>query len=189
MKYSVLLEPAQTPAVTLAFFKTSLRHDNTAEDAYLETLLSAATEQAEEYLQRSLVRQKRLLAWPGSPPRAVKLDRGPVLSIDSVTYVKPDGTIGTLASNEYVLEGDVLYPALNTDWPACRTETEQSFRVVYYAGFVDDTVSPAQKVLSGVQAAIAMYGQLLYDKHAPSAELLTSSAQRLLDSFRAGQGV
>lgn len=187
---SVLVTPSTTPVMDLTLFKTGLRIDNTDEDTYLDTLMGAATQQAEEYLQVALVRQLRQLRYTGIPTRDLKLDFGPVQRVVSIQYEDLEGNTQTLDSGLYVLRGDIVSPTFSSDWPAVTERYQNGFRVNYEAGIVDDTGSPTVGVVPDkVKLAIIMYGQIMYDKNPQVVETLNKAAERLLDTARAGMGV
>jgi uncharacterized phiE125 gp8 family phage protein len=173
--------------VSLEEFKVALRQDNSDEDDFLTTLLEAACTQAEEYLQVSLGDQVRELRLTGTPMRAIRLDMGPVLSIESVKYLDLEGIEQTIDPADYVLVADVLYPV--NDWPQVSTEQQGGFRVQYRAGMIDDTVSPVAALPGKVKAAIMLMGQVLYDRNAQTAPMLLKTAHGLLDTSRVGQGL
>lgn len=187
MNYSKVITPATTLAVSLEEFKVALRQDNTAEDTFLESLLQAAITQAEDYLQISLNDQVREVRIKGTPLDAVSLDMGPVLSIEEVTYTDTAGTEQTIDPADYVLVGDTLYPV--DGWPSVGTQEGGAFVVQYRAGLVDDSVSPVGQVPARIRAAVMLMGQILYDRHPASADLLLKTAHGLLDTARVGQGV
>lgn len=113
--------PGSEP-VTLADAKNYLRVDAdlTADDTLITLLISAARRYAEAYTGRSLISQgwKLLLdsfpsptgmgvPWgrPWSvPPQAVLLERGPVISVDSITYTAMDGSTQTMPSTDYAVD-------------------------------------------------------------------------------------
>lgn len=189
MFFSTQTTPPSTLPVPLAEFKTFLRQDNDAEDDLLTTILESAYAEAEEYVQRSLVRQERELRITGTPPPIVRLDMGPVLSVDSVKYLDADLVEQTMDPADYVLRGDHLYTAPDVSWPYVTTEREGGFVVAYHAGIVDDTESPVPVLPAKTRTAIMLLGQLMYDRNVPAAEMLRHAAYRQLDTVRVGQGV
>lgn len=187
---SELVTPGEAVAMPLSVFKTGLRVDNEDEDEYLETLMVAATQQAESFLQVALVRQTRVLRYNGTPPRDLKLDFGPVQRITHVKYDDVNGVEQVLDSDLYTLRNDVLSPTFSGDWPFATERWPGSFRVTYEAGLVDDTESPVVgEVPARVKTAIILYGQSLYDKNPQTTETLNKTAERLLDTVRRGMGV
>lgn len=107
------LTPPAKPAVTAAYVKAHTRIDTGADDDYISNLLiPAAVDLAEIYLRRSLVLQEWALtldAFPGPslmgvpygvpwslPGHAIILEKPPIQSITSMTYIALDGTTGTV---------------------------------------------------------------------------------------------
>lgn len=112
------LAPAVEPVSLADVYLQSEIIDN-AHDSMLLMLISAARQYVESYTGRSLITQKwRLVldSFPGlqsggyveygraysMPSNSILLERGNVLSVDSITYVAMDGTTQTASSSGYV---------------------------------------------------------------------------------------
>lgn len=89
-------DPAIEP-VDLATAKLQLRVIDTAEDALITMLIAAARRYAEGYCNRSFITQKWRLTLDRFPP-VVKLERGPVQSVDSIVYVDMSGSTQTVTA-------------------------------------------------------------------------------------------
>ena len=142
--------------LTLAEAKNHLRVDSdlTQDDALITMLIGAARRYAEMYCGQSFISQGwRLVAdsFPGAgcmgvpwgsvyslPGNALLLERGPVISITSITYVAMDGTTQTMPSTDYVadLTGPLprVTPVFGKIWPIPLPQIG-SVSVNYTAGY------------------------------------------------------
>ena len=178
---STLFIPAVVPDEALTLFKVFLRQDNDDEDVMLKTLLEAAIGQAEDYLQRALYLQTRRAKVSGLPADGqIQLDFGPVRGIATITYTDEAGDVVALDESLYSLDEDVLSP--EGDWPST------ALNILYETGMAVPS-SPAIPLPPQVSSAVWLLGQILYDRNERVAPMLTSAAHRLLDTWRAGQGV
>jgi uncharacterized phiE125 gp8 family phage protein len=133
--------PAATP-VSLAEAKTHLRVLHSADDTYIGTLISAATEHLEGrggILGRALVTQTlewRFCAFPACG--AIKLPLPPLQSVTSVKYIDTAGIEQTMSASDYVVDAETLVGqvrlAYGKIWPATRDE-ENAVRIVFVAGY------------------------------------------------------
>jgi uncharacterized phiE125 gp8 family phage protein len=141
-----LITAATTTPVSLAEAKLHCKVDAADDEALITAYIVAATEQAEQILNRVLMPQTWELTLD-SFPAAFELTRSPVQSITSLKYYDTNGVLQTLASNLYSLDnadGDnsaYVVPAYNTDWPVTR-EQINAVSVRYVAGYADATVIP-----------------------------------------------
>lgn len=157
--------PAAEP-VSLADAKNFCRVDssNTADDAEISRFIAAARMYAEGVTARALVQTQHLMTvdrfpFPSNYDRAlysqdqflpigptnapfyeqfaIRLQRSPVVSIDSVMYVDNDGVTQTLTSDQY--ESDMvslqcrLLPAFGCSWPIARYQAN-AVQVTFTAG-------------------------------------------------------
>lgn len=110
-----ILDGAAEP-VSLTEAKAQLRVDYSADDTLIESLVSAARHDCENYLYTSLIPQRRKALFDCFGPLTMM---GPVGSVESVQYLNTDGTLTTLASEEYrVVEDIVLRIEPVESWPA-----------------------------------------------------------------------
>jgi uncharacterized phiE125 gp8 family phage protein len=176
MKTRLVAGPAVEP-ITLADAKVHLRLDITDDDAYVSSLIAMARRTIERGLGLSLISQTWDLvldSWPSSlvqrpwgfaqslnappsPRQAIRIPNPPLISVTSITYDDPNGTLQTLASNQYrVLVGTpgLIVPASGLSWPAIRSELE-AITVRYLVGFgadatlVPETLKHAIRLLVG----------------------------------------
>lgn len=106
-------------------------------DSMIERMISAARSAAEQITGRSLA-LSTWENWLDAFPDEIKLLWPPILTIEEVTYVDPDGTTQVLSSSLYSLdlrsEPGWLLPAYGTDWPETR-DVANAVKVRYTAGY------------------------------------------------------
>lgn len=120
------------------------------DDSLIDTLIAAAREEAQKYAQVSIGSQTLEIALDAFPEggEAIKLRRGPVTAITSVTYVDEDGTTQTLSASNYSLDDysvpPRVVPAYNTEWPSTR-DVANAVKVRYVAGWTALTLPKSVK--------------------------------------------
>lgn len=122
-----LITAATTPVLTLIEAKAHLRVDTSDEDALITSLITAATETAEQRTGRALMAQTWELTLDAFPD-AFELTRLPVASITSLKYYDGAGVLTTMAGADYVLDASddfgpaFVIPAYGTTWPSAREQ-------------------------------------------------------------------
>lgn len=203
MPYTVrrVTGPAADP-VTLTEAKAWLRLDGTADDALVTNLIGAATELVERFVRRALIEQTLELVVddfpsdgnPSAPgwwrPTSWR-DRNeasalalpfaaPLVSVDSVTYLDPDGVSTVLAPSAYrvdtLSEPAVVVPV--NEWPST-LDSSGAVRVEYTCGF--GTTGSAVPVL--LRQAVLTVLQRMYDRECP-ADCMDGEPAALARPFR-----
>ncbi len=174
-----VIEPAVPPLSALAL-QDQVRQDLDIDNAQLDYWIRAARRFAEKKCNRTLVatRYKLVLdAFPGAsgfdfaygtpytlPRTAILLERGPVLTVQSIKYIDMSGTQQTLATTEYVAElsGQIgrITPRFGKVWPANTMPQIGSVEILYDAGDaagikVDPTTSVVT-IIGGVWKTLAI---------------------------------
>lgn len=170
-----------TEPVTLAEAKLHLRETDTAEDALITALISAARETCEDRIEGTIpVTGWRLTL--DSFPDAIKLPRGPIASVESVKYLDTAGVEQTLSSLDYLVDTastqGYIVPAYGKEWPETRDQIN-AVTVEYTAGAA--TAPHALKAWM-----LLAVGEMFANREA-SAERPTVAhgfSDRLLDPFR-----
>lgn len=140
-----IVEPQVEPiTIEEARSQCQIDADITAHDADLNRFIKAAREASEAYCKRSWVEQRwRISAsqfdrdcYPND--QGVKLPMGPVIRVNSVTYLDSDGARTEMdAANYYVNNDDepaYLFPAYSVVWPYGRVQAG-AVQVEYTAGY------------------------------------------------------
>lgn len=136
-----LVEP-----VTLAEAKAHLRVDTSDDDAYIGTLITAAREWCEQYLDRTLVHTQwvmRFDRFPVDSTADIELPRPPVVSSGTATsvtvaYTLEDGTTATYSTSLFRVDRASTPGAVKTNyaqtWPPHRQD-DNSVSVTWWAGY------------------------------------------------------
>ncbi len=134
----LLAGPAVEP-VTLEETKVFLRVDDTAEDSFITTLISAARLHIEGSTGRAMISQSwRVLYdnWPQS--RKIELPVSPLISITAIVAYGSDGTPTSISLAQFQPETNttpacIFVPATIADMPALREHN--GIEIDYVAGF------------------------------------------------------
>lgn len=135
----------------LADVKAHLRVEHTDEDAYIQSLMDAALAQVENDTQRRFAQVQLELKLREFEPFIV-LPVVPVVSVDSIQYVDPEGIAQELT--EFYLNTDklkaTLHPAYGSAFPAVKPGYE-SVTITYTVGLgqIPDPIQHAIKLLVG----------------------------------------
>lgn len=127
-----------TYPVSLSMVKSFLRVENNQDDDLISNLVSIATEYAEWYMEKSLMRQKWQISCIGYIPRKIQLIFGPLIGVESVKTVFRN-------NDETVVNQDLYY----VDMIGSYIEFYSYFNVrrldvIYEAGHLDANLIPAQ---------------------------------------------
>lgn len=134
--YKTVTAPASEP-VTLTEAKAHLRVDTSADDTYITTLITAARQFVEKYLNRALINTTYTVQFDALPT-CIKLLYNPVSSVTSISYKDTAGDSQTLSSSLYVVdshnEPGQITPAYGADYPSTYGEAG-AVTVTYVAGY------------------------------------------------------
>jgi uncharacterized phiE125 gp8 family phage protein len=191
MRFKLITPPATEP-ITLAEAKEVCRVDGTEEDLLLQALISAAREQCEHILGRSLMPQTWEAVLDEFPANAnIALFHGPVASIESVKYISAaTANEATVPDTDYYLDADNLpafvLPAYEKEWPQ-PLPTANAVRVRYVAGYADSAAVPAN-IKAWIKIAVAtLYKHREAVIEGTTTELPKGFYGGLLDRYRAWQ--
>lgn len=176
----LVTKPAEEP-LSLAETKLHLRVDLDDDDALISALIAAARQVCETEQRRALITSTWELTLDGFPywsaalpfahphgtayslerPRAntrqkIHLDRPPLQSVESITYVGPAGSTVTLDPSKYrVVPGSpgLVVPAYGLTWPSTRLQPE-AVSIIFVSGYggaadVPDSTKVAMRLLIG----------------------------------------
>ena len=189
MKYrslTTLTEPVNEP-VSLVEAKAYLRVDNTDEDTLIGTLITAARQWVESYLDRALILRQLVLRLDTFPVE-IELPQPPLSSAGtttaiSLTYTLETGTTATLSSSEYRIDRTstpgVLRQNYSGSWPG-HLNDYNSIAVTYWAGYGSDKgdMPPAIK-----NAILLMVGHLFENRSAVVTGTITKPIEFALESL------
>ena len=180
--------PAVEP-VSLATAKLHLRIDDdfTLEDGLIQSYISAARDQAEQYCNRSWAQATFFTTVKRFPQlnRPILLPDPGTTSVDAITYV--DGNEATQTFTDFTYDADRQELRPDNDWPTDGT----SVKISYTAG-ADASASPVEYVPEGVINAILLMLADAYETR--NAQLVQNiyenpAAVRQLQPYRVEMGV
>ena len=119
--------------VSLADAKAYLRVTSGDEDAKIEAMIPRARRWVEDHTGLALVQREfveRLVPSFG----AIRLNHGPLFTVDSVDYVDTSGVDQTYVPRFWAGVG-TIFPAAGESWPTLGTD--ESFAITYTAGFAE----------------------------------------------------
>lgn len=126
MSLTLVTAPTTEP-LSLAAAKSQLRMDEDEDDALIRSLITAARQWVEGQTHRALVSQIWDQSidgnWPWKYGRpCIELEKNPILSVDSITYVSgasPEPTLGTSLYTAVTRNnGSYVVPAYGQTWPS-----------------------------------------------------------------------
>lgn len=182
MKFRVTTPPASEPLTVAEVLKHS-RISDQGDNAYIAALITKARDWIERTQHRALWTQTitvTLDAFPSS--RAIELERPPLVSVTSISYLDGDGAsqaFTSFAVDDMTEPGRIVLDS-GASWPDTSDEPN-AVTIVYQAGYTAQTFPPAYK------HAICLLVAHWYDNREPSVigtitAALPFSLQSLLDS-------
>lgn len=201
--YTVATAPATEP-LTVAEAKAHLRLEHDGDDDLVSRILTAAREDAEAFLNQTLVSTTYDVYWDNFPGQgddarsgpgydeadryALEVPRSPLVSVTHVKYYNAGGTLTTLTVNtDYTVDAvsnpGRIVPAYGTSWPVARViPNAVTARVVCGYG-------AAAAVPSAIKSAILLIVGALYENReefitGTIATRIPTSAESLLWKYR-----
>lgn len=163
----------QTPPtlypLTVAEAKSHLRVDVADDDALIQALISASTQDAEHLMGRAIMPQKWLYTADVFDAE-IELDRPTVTAVDYVKYIHPTtGVPTTLSAGVYqtVLLSDhkaKILPAYGQTWPGTRAQPE-AVQILFSCGYPD-----AASVPELIKAWIKLRLGMLYENRVAAGD-------------------
>jgi hypothetical protein len=151
--------PPSTTVLSLEFVRDKVLRvaNGSVEDEYIRLCLNAATADAEDKTQRSLLPQTRQLVMSGFPCAEIELPGPPFISVESFDYVDADGATQQLAGSpaEYhvVSSGDWLpariTPLSGQSWPTTRDQLD-AVTITYECGYENDEDPRYREIAMGI---------------------------------------
>ncbi len=135
MTYALITPPA-AEALTLAEAKAHLRLDTSDEDDLVATLIRVAREHLERTTGLGLLTQGwRLYLDSMSEDGVIRIARGPVQSVESMTVYDGDGTASSVSLQGHVLDGQGRPARLMLTQPIRPGRAVNGIEIDFTAGF------------------------------------------------------
>lgn len=173
-----VVEPAVEP-VTLDEAKLHLREDGSAQDAYINSLITASREYVENDILVALNTQQwqRKLDWfPRDFWEPILLPRPPLQSVESVTFIDDAGNEQTLDTGAYIVDTDStagrVWRHPDVQWPETDLGRPNAVTVSYTAGYG----SAASDVPEPLRHAIKLLVAQLFENRQPEVTGTTVAA-------------
>ncbi len=148
MIISQLVTPPEAEPVTLAELKAQLRVDHGDEDAIIEAKISAARRHVEDLTGRTLALATYEFFLDGFPAAEIEVPRSPLVSVDSVNFVAPNGSEVTVSPSEYEVDTASptgwIVPHAGFSWPETMKRIN-AVRIRFVAGYAPDDVPGSLK--------------------------------------------
>ena len=163
--YPYLLEdgPDATP-IDLDDLKEYLRVDpaDTVEDAYLESLIRAATIWGEKYCRRDFITKTYTTYRDDFSGSCFQLQKSPFIELNSFEYLK-DGVLTPVNPATYYMkitnDFSSIYRKINTNWPLDADIQLQTIKISFDAGYGD----AAEDVPDDLRMALMQHCAALYE--------------------------
>jgi len=196
MAETVVTAPPQLEPISLSEARLHLRidSDNTADDALIAVLITAAREQAEHETGRRLITQTREMTLDAFPcsGEAIRLhtDCVKAQSIESITYLDTSSVWQTMSADDYGIDPHSLpgyvFEAEDANWPLDVSDSANAVRVKVVCGYGDAATDVPDAVRQWMLMQIgAMYAQRESIVLGMSvSEVPMRFVDRLLDPYR-----
>lgn len=189
----VATPPAVEP-VTLAEAKHHCRIDGTADDAYVSSLIVAARQWVEAYMDEALIHQQLVMRLDGFPPE-ITMPKPPMATAGTTTAISltytlnENGQTATLSTTAYRVDRDsrpgALRPLYGGSWPSY-LEDYNSVTVSWWAGRGADASSVPQSVRNAILMLVGVWYERRMAADAAALTEVPFGVKALLDSARWG---
>lgn len=170
------VEPTELP-VTVPYVQDKVLHgaDLSADYAFVEAMIRAATRAAEHQTQRALMPQTWEMTLSGFPRSGrIVLERPPFIAVTSLAYYDTNGAMQQLAVSppEFIAVPSGTYrkaairPLPGQSWPATETRAD-AVTVAYRAGYECEDDAELSLINSGIGLMVGeLYKQRTLSVHA-----------------------
>lgn len=182
MAWKVTTAPVNEPW-TLSDVKNYLKVDTSADDTLITTLISAARQAAESYLNMALITQTITEKLDRLNSPTLYLSVSPVISVSNFQYADSQNTTQTFASTNYVVDTFSkparLSLAYGKTWPTLYGNIND-VTITYTAGFGTE----ASGVPTQIRQAMLMMIADSYDNREDYVKKMPTASQYLLNQYR-----
>ena len=163
-KYQITIQPTVEP-ITKDEARAHLRNEGlTADDDYLDTLITTSRKWVENYLSRALITQTWVQSWDEVPENAVfKLAVNPLINVITFNYYDENGIEQTYTTFQTDRQSDItiLCPNYNTTFPSVQLGKLNCINITFTCGYG----SLASDVPSDIKHAIKILLAYFYDEN------------------------
>lgn len=157
MRTKLITGPVGLP-LTVSEAKTHLRITSNAEDLQVQSLIGAASQFAESFMNRKLLAQTHALYLEEFPSK-IQLPFGEIQSVQSIVYYDDSDTEQTLDSADYRLNdlGEITFLS---------KLKARDIKITFICGYADPTKIPLQikqGILMRVETLYSARGDVEYD--------------------------
>lgn len=187
-----IIEPSVVFPCDLPFLKDQLRITHTAHDAYLTSLIAAATEQAYQCTGRQPNYATILQSEPGEllkngynmgPKRIFTIQRGPVIAVTKIEYLDASAAVILIDSSNYSVEkGEydaMIYLEDSFNFTDLNTDRPDAIRITFTAGF-GGTAAGNRPFPEMLRNAVSMIAARLYTNPTDGIDEKASVSDNLL---------
>ena len=188
--------PAVEP-VTLSEAKAHLRVDTTTDDAYIGSLITAAREWCEQYLDRTLVHTQWVMRFDKFPPDGtmdIELPRPPMATTGTTTAVAltftfENGTTSTYSTASYRVDRDGVPGTVKTlygqTWPP-HLQDDNAISVTWWGGYGASGTSVPAAIRHAMLMLVGMWYERRMAADSMSGNEIPFGVKSLLDSQKWG---
>lgn len=117
--------------------------DDSTQDSMVDLLIQAARERAEEITGQAFVQRELEAVYDEFPDsgRPIELPGAPLISVDYITYIDPNGDLQTLAGSpeqwrvDTVRKPGRVQPLNGSDWPATLVDQIGAVKIGFTCGY------------------------------------------------------
>lgn len=189
-----VLTPPVVEPVTLAEAKAHCRVDGSADDAFIVSLITAAREWVESYMDEALIQQQLIMRLDGFPAE-IELPRPPMATAGtatavSVTYTTDQsGATATLSTSAYRVDRDTMPGVIRNTyggaWPGHLTDYN-AVTVTWWAGRGDSGASVPQGIRNACLMLIGHWYERRLASEPGTMNDIPYGVKALLDAHRWG---
>jgi uncharacterized phiE125 gp8 family phage protein len=182
MAWKVTTAPVNEPW-TLSEVKNYLKVDTSADDTLITSLITAARQQAESYLNQALITQTITEKLDRLRDPTIYLSVSPVIAVSTFSYADSQNTTQTFDAANYIVDTFTkpgrLTLAFGKSWPTLYGNIND-VTITYTAGYS----SQSSGVPFQIRQAILMMIADGYDNREDFVKQLPTASQYLLDQYR-----